>query len=63
MNIAIGFPCPECGHQEANLLEIERDHRAQPVAFRLHCTRCEAVFRARHEPVREEVPSGLFRAW
>ncbi len=45
MNLAVGFTCPGCGQTEADLLEIERGDRADPIAFRLHCTRCETVFR------------------
>lgn len=45
MNLAVGFPCPTCGHGEANLLGIEKDRNADVVGFRLLCTRCESVFR------------------
>ena len=45
MNLAVGFTCPSCGQTEADLLEIERGNRADPIAFRLHCTKCERVFR------------------
>ena len=45
MNLAVGFPCPKCGHVEANLLAIERNQNAEVTGFRLGCTRCEAVFR------------------
>ena len=45
MNLAVGFPCPTCGHEEANLLGIERNRNAEMVGFRLACTRCESVFR------------------
>jgi len=44
MNLAVGFQCPNCGHQEADLLEIEMDQNASPIAYRLHCTRCEKVY-------------------
>ena len=44
MNLAVGFPCPKCGHVEANLLGIERNQNAEVIGFRLGCTSCEAVF-------------------
>ena len=55
MNLAVGFTCPGCGQTEADLLEIERGHKANPIAFRLHCTRCETVFRELMH-ADEEVP-------
>ena len=45
MNLAVGFPCPTCGHEEANLLGIERNRNAEVVGFRLGCTKCESVYR------------------
>ncbi|HEU5113262.1 MAG TPA: hypothetical protein VFU96_08065 [Acidimicrobiia bacterium] len=45
MNLAIGFPCPKCGHEEANLLAFERNRNAEVVGLRLLCTKCESVFR------------------
>lgn len=44
MNLAVGFPCPTCGHEEANLLGIDQDDRGVVVGLRLLCTRCESVF-------------------
>jgi len=44
MNLAVGFPCPTCGHDEANLLAIERNENAEVIGFRLGCNRCESVF-------------------
>ena len=44
MNLAIGFPCPNCGHEEANLLALERNQNAEVIGFRLCCNRCESVF-------------------
>ena len=45
MNLAVGFACPTCGHEEANLLGIERNQDAEVVGFRLGCTSCESVYR------------------
>jgi hypothetical protein len=45
MNLAVGFYCPECGHEEANLLGIDEDDRGVVVGLRLLCCRCESVFR------------------
>jgi uncharacterized Zn finger protein len=50
MNLAVGFPCPTCGSEEANLLEIEKDGQAVPISFRLVCTSCETVFTEMTEP-------------
>lgn len=60
MNIANGFPCPTCGHDHADLLAIEKDQDAIPVSFRLHCTKCETVFREMRLAPEEKpsVPSG-----
>jgi len=44
MNLAVGFPCPTCGHDEANLLAIERNENTEVIGFRLGCNRCESVF-------------------
>jgi uncharacterized Zn finger protein len=41
----VGFYCPECGHEEANLLGIDQDDSGVIVGLRLLCTRCESVFR------------------
>jgi predicted RNA-binding Zn-ribbon protein involved in translation (DUF1610 family) len=45
MNLAVGFPCPTCGDEEAILLAFERDQNAEVVGFRLLCMKCESVFR------------------
>jgi uncharacterized Zn finger protein len=57
MNLAVGFACPTCGREEANLLAIEKDGDAHPVSFRLNCTRCETVFRAMRESPTEQPSS------
>ena len=44
MNLAVGFPCPNCGHEEANLLALERNQNAEVIGFRLSCNKCESVF-------------------
>jgi uncharacterized Zn finger protein len=44
MNLAVGFPCPNCGHEEANLLALERNRNAEVIGFRLYCNKCESVF-------------------
>jgi predicted RNA-binding Zn-ribbon protein involved in translation (DUF1610 family) len=44
MNFAVGFPCPTCGHDEANLLAIERNQSAEVIGFQLGCNKCETVF-------------------
>jgi predicted RNA-binding Zn-ribbon protein involved in translation (DUF1610 family) len=44
MNLAVGFPCPTCGHDEANLLAIERNQNAEVIGFKLGCNHCESVF-------------------
>lgn len=60
MNLAVGFPCPTCGHEEANLLGIEKDRNADVVGFRLLCARCESVFRENRVNEEEKVtPVGL----
>lgn len=64
MNLAVGFPCPTCGHREANLIGIERDRNAHIVGFRLHCAKCESVFRElrdSHEEPRAPVGSHATR--
>jgi len=59
MNLAVGFPCPMCGCEEANLLKIEKDENAEPISFRFVCTSCETVFRELREPAAEpSVSSG-----
>jgi transcription elongation factor Elf1 len=57
MNLAVGFPCPKCGHEEASLLEFERNQSADVVGFRLLCTKCESVFR--DNSLDEEVPADV----
>jgi len=44
MNLAVGFSCPKCGHEEANLLGIDRDDRGLLAGLRFVCARCESVF-------------------
>lgn len=44
MNLAVGFPCPTCGHEEANLLSMERNENAEVIGFRFSCNNCETVF-------------------
>jgi hypothetical protein len=57
MNLAVGFPCPTCGHEEANLLGIEKDQNAEVVGLQFLCTRCESVFgEARINEVEELTP-------
>jgi predicted RNA-binding Zn-ribbon protein involved in translation (DUF1610 family) len=56
MNLAVGFVCPGCGQVQADLLEIERDQNADLLAFRLHCSCCETVFRELIQ-VGEAVPA------
>ena len=55
MNLAVGFICPGCGQTQADLLGIEKGANADPIAFRLHCTRCEMVFREMMH-VAEQMP-------
>jgi hypothetical protein len=45
MNLAVGFYCPVCGHEEANLLGIDLDEGGFVVGLRLLCASCESVFR------------------
>jgi transposase-like protein len=52
MNLAIGFYCPKCRHEEANLRGIDRDDRGVVVGLRFLCNRCEAVFS--HDTVTNE---------
>jgi transcription elongation factor Elf1 len=40
----VGFYCPTCGHEEANLLGIDIDEGGFVVGLRLLCARCESVF-------------------
>jgi transcriptional regulator NrdR family protein len=47
MNLVVGFPCPNCGHEEANLLALERNQNAEVIGFRLSCNKCESVFASR----------------
>jgi len=54
MNLAVGFPCPTCGCEEANLLGIDKDEQSVPISFRLVCTRCETVFNEMREPAKSE---------
>lgn len=58
MNLAVGFPCPACGHRDANLLGFERNQNAEVVGFRLLCTNCESVF-ADNGLITEEVPANV----
>jgi transposase-like protein len=44
MNLAVGFFCPRCGHDEANLLGMDRDDHGFLVRQRFLCARCESVF-------------------
>jgi uncharacterized Zn finger protein len=44
MNLAIGFPCPECGHETANIVEFVKDEIQILSGFRLHCLLCETVY-------------------
>jgi hypothetical protein len=44
MNLAVGFYCPTCGHEEANLLGIDLDDLGVLLGLRLLCARCESVF-------------------
>jgi hypothetical protein len=45
MNLAVGFDCALCWHEEANLLGMDRDDRGALVGLRFLCARCESVFR------------------
>jgi transcription elongation factor Elf1 len=44
MNLAVGFSCPKCGHEQANLLGMDRDDRGLLAGLRFVCARCESVF-------------------
>jgi hypothetical protein len=44
MNLAVGFSCPKCRHEEANLLGMDQDDRGVLVRLRFLCARCESVF-------------------
>jgi hypothetical protein len=44
MNLAVGFFCPKCGHDVANLLGMDLDERGVLVRMRFLCARCESVF-------------------
>jgi hypothetical protein len=44
MNLAVGFFCPKCGHEEANLLGMDLDDRGYLIRMRFLCARCESVF-------------------
>jgi hypothetical protein len=56
MNLAVGFPT--CGHEEANLLEFERNQNAEIFGFRLLCTKCASVF-GDNSLTSEEVPTDV----
>lgn len=54
MNLAVGIPCPRCGHEVANLLEFVKDDSQVLVANRLQCVRCETVYLEAREPTHHE---------
>ncbi len=54
MNLAVGIPCPGCGHDVANLLEFVKDDSQVLVAHRLQCVRCETVYLEAREPADYE---------
>ncbi len=54
MNLAVGIPCPVCGHDVADLLEFVKDDSQVLVAHRLQCVRCEAVYLEGREPAEED---------
>ena len=60
MNLAVGFICPECRHDTANVLELIMDDSHILTGHRLQCARCETVFvemdsRVEEEPLEELV--------
>jgi hypothetical protein len=44
MNLAVGFLCPWCGHDAANLLELVKDKDHNLIGHLLQCVRCEFVY-------------------
>jgi uncharacterized Zn finger protein len=44
MNLAVGFFCPKCGHDVANLLGMDQDDNGVLVGMRFLCAGCETVF-------------------
>jgi rubredoxin len=54
MNLAIGFCCPECGHDTANILELVMDEFHVLTGHRLQCTRCETVYMETRDSTGEE---------
>lgn len=44
MNLAVGFPCPSCGHDVADVLEFVRDEFQFLTSNRLCCVRCDTVY-------------------
>jgi hypothetical protein len=44
VNLASGYPCPECGRDLADLLGIGLNRLGHAVTLQLHCHSCETVF-------------------
>ncbi len=62
MNLAVGFPCPTCGHEEANLLGIDKGLNGEVVGLSLLCTRCESVFAENNTAAQEQKAPATARA-
>ncbi len=54
MNLAVGFICPGCGHDTANLLELVMDEFYVLTGHRLQCVRCETVYLEKMDSCEEE---------
>jgi hypothetical protein len=54
MNLAVGFICPECGHDTANLLELVMHEFHVLSGHRLQCVRCETVYLEKMDSCAEE---------
>jgi hypothetical protein len=53
MNLAVGFSCPSCGHDVADVLEFVKDEFQFLTSNRLCCVRCDTVYIETREPKRE----------
>lgn len=54
MSLAVGFPCPKCRHEVADVLEFIKDGLQILTAHRLQCIRCSAVYVETRESTKEE---------
>jgi DNA-directed RNA polymerase subunit M/transcription elongation factor TFIIS len=44
-NLALGWPCPECGKAKASLMHFYKNEELEVIACLLHCLSCEHTWK------------------